>query len=126
MLKPFWHSAFSIWLGRPLDPVLRHFSRDGVPVQAQQVSSGAEIPSRPLKGARDEKLLELPTRVLVMDALVEHVADEPLQLIAHAAYTSARPLRRRNASTYFSRVRSTTASGSEGTGGCLFQRISSR
>ena len=72
-------------LSRALDPVLRHFSRDGVPVQAEQVGSGAEIPSRPLKGARDEKLLELPARVLVMDALVEHVADEPLQLITHAA-----------------------------------------
>jgi len=41
-------------------------------------------------------------------------------------HSSSRPVRRRNASTYFSRVFSTTSSGSDGTGGCLFQRMCSR
>ena len=58
-----------------------------------------------LQRARDEQLLELAPGVVVEDALVEHLRNEPLQLIAHGRYCSSRPDRRRNASTYLSRVR---------------------
>jgi hypothetical protein len=86
--------------------------------------------------ARDEALLELVERVLEEDAAIHHLLDESLEPFGNhrrngrprrgPAYSSSRPVRRRYASTYFSRVFSTTSSGNEGTGGCLFQRIFSR
>src|SRR5438067_8867095 len=113
-------------LRRPSDPVFRHLPGDGVAMKAEHVGSIPHVALRALQRARDEHLFELAPGVLVVDTLVEHLRYQALDLIPHGAYTSSRPDRRRNASTYFSRVRWTTLSGSDGTGGCLFQRISSR
>ncbi len=96
-------------------------------MQAEHLGRLAEVALAPLQGARDEQLLEFAAGVLIVNALVEHLRYQPLHLVAHGGlYTSSRPDNRRNASTYFSRVRATTLSGSDGTGGCLFHLISSR
>ena len=71
----------------------------------------------------DEALLELADGVVELDAVVDHLLDQALEPIADHDQSSSRPVRRWNASTYFSRVFATTSSGSDGTGGCLFQRI---
>ena len=74
----------------------------------------------------NEPFLELAVRVFEADSFGHHFLDETLQLFTHTPYSSSRPVRRRYASMYFSRVRLITSSGREGTGGCLFQRIPSR
>jgi len=76
--------------------------------------------------ARDEPLLELANRIVELDAAIDHFLDEALEAVADHDASSSRPVRRRNASTYFSRVFATTSSGSDGTGGCLFQLMRSR
>jgi hypothetical protein len=111
---------------RPLDSIFHHLAGDGVSVDAEQIGSAPHTPFRSLQRARDEQLFELPTRVVVEHALVEHLLDELLELVAHGGYCSSRPESRVKASTYLSRVRRTTSSGSDGTGGCLFQRMRSR
>src|SRR4051812_6318884 len=108
-----------------LDSVLGHLPRDRVAVQAEQFGGVADVSFRPLQRPRDEHLLELAARLVVQHTLLEQFLNQLLQLIAHDQ-RSSRPDNRRKASMYFSRVRAMTSSGSEGTGGCLFQRISSR
>ncbi len=76
--------------------------------------------------ARDEPFLELAHRIVEVDAAIDHLLDEALEAVADHEASSSRPVRRRNASMYLSRVLATTSSGSEGTGGCLFQWIRSR
>jgi hypothetical protein len=95
-------------------------------MQAEQRRRLADAALGALQGAGDEQLLELAARLFVEDALVEHFLNQLFQLIPHAGYFSSRPEISVNASTYLSRVRRTTSSGSEGTGGCLFHAISSR
>ena len=62
------------------------------------------------------------------DPALDHLRYEPIQQVAEgvAAHCRSRPVSRRKASRYFSRVRCTTSSGSAGTGGCLFHWIASR
>ena len=74
--------------------------------------------------ARDETLFELVNGIVELDAFVDHFLDESFEPFGDHCRSS--PVRRRNASTYFSRVFSTTSSGNAGTGGCLFQRMRSR
>ncbi len=75
----------------------------------------------------DEPPLEFPAAVLEANPALHHLIDETQQQFSHGrVYCKSRPVSRRNASRYFSRVRSTTSSGREGTGGCLFQRMDSR
>ena len=81
------------------------------------------VGQRPL----DEAALELPAAILEADAPIDHLIHQAQQQFSHGgAYTRGRPVSRWNASRYLSRVRATTVSGSDGTGGCLFQWISSR
>ncbi len=94
-------------------------------MKPEHVGGIADVAVRSLERAGDEHLLELPPRVVIENALFEEFLDELLELIAHGQRSSC-PDRTRKASTYFSRVRRMTSSGSDGTGGCLFQRISSR
>ena len=82
----------------------------------------ADVALRSLQRPGDEHLFEFAPRVFVEDPLFQEFLYELFELIAHGQ-RSSRPDSRRNASTYFSRVRRTTSSGSDGTGGCLFQRI---
>ena len=84
------------------------------------------LPSASRKTRAMKPLFEFPLRVLVADAPGHHVVDQSLELFAQRHYCRTFPVRRRNASTYFSRVRATTSGGSDGTGGCLFQPICSR
>ncbi len=73
---------------------------------------------------RDEPLFEFADGVVEQDAPVHHFLDEFLESVADHA--RLRPVRRRNASMYLSRVLATTSSGREGTGGCLFHLMRSR
>ena len=70
-------------------------------------------------------ILEFGNGILELNALVDHFVDQLFELVGNG-HSSSRPVSRVNASTYFSRVFTTTSSGSDGTGGCLFQRIRSR
>jgi len=54
-------------------------------MQAEQDGGVAEIALGALESPRDEELLELAPRVLVVDAFVEHVGDEPVQLLSHGS-----------------------------------------
>jgi len=112
--------------GSLLEPVFHHLARDRVPVEPQETGGVADVAVRPLQRATDEQLLELASGIVVHHALVEHLLDEAFELVSHGDYRRSWPVSTRNASTYFSRVRAMTSPGSEGTGGCLFQRISSR
>ena len=94
-------------------------------MDTEKLGSVADVSLGALQGSRDEHFFELAPRVIVKDALVQEVLDQFFELIPHG-YWSSRPVRSRKASTYFSRVRRMTSSGSEGTGGWLFQWISSR
>ena len=76
--------------------------------------------------AQDEPLLELADRIVELDAAVDHLFHQTLEPVADHDQSSSRPVSRRSASRYLSRVIATTSSGSSGTGGCLFQRINSR
>ena len=68
----------------PLNPILRHLPRDRVAMEAEHPSRVAQVAFRPLKGPRDEHLFELPPGIVVENALVEHLQNELLQLIAHS------------------------------------------
>ncbi len=81
-------------------------------------------PSHAAQHPDDEALLELVDGVLELDALVHHLFDQFVE--AFGDHASSRPVRRRYASMYFSRVFMTTSSGRDGTGGCLFHLIASR
>ncbi len=98
---------------------------DRIAVEAQHLGGIADAAFRALQRTGDEHLLELPPGFLVEHTLLEQFLYELVQLIAHGQ-RSLRPDNRAKASTYFSRVRWMTSSGSDGTGGCLFHRISSR
>src|SRR5262245_2732110 len=103
------------------DLVLAHLARQGVPVDAERAGGLRQAAVTPAEHARDEALLELVNGIVEPDAPVDHFLNQLLQSFGY--HSSSRPVRRWKASTYFSRVRRTTSSGSEGTGGCLFQRI---
>src|SRR5688572_30040197 len=97
-----------------------------VAVHAEQVGGAAEVAVGFGENVRDVALFKFPLRVVEADATVHHVVDEALELLAERRHSSSFPESRRNASTYFSRVRAMTSSGRVGTGGCLFHRICSR
>ena len=90
-------------------------------MHAERARGFRETPVTLPEHARDEPLLELADRIVENDAAIDHFLDETLEAVADHEASSSRPVRRRNASMYFSRVLATTSSGSEGTGGCLFQ-----
>ena len=66
-----------------LDAVFAHLSRDGIPVQAQQIRGGSHAAFRALQRSGNEHLLELAPRVIIEHAPVEHFLNEPFELIAH-------------------------------------------
>ncbi len=88
------------------------------------------LPALASSARAQEPPLELAGGVGEVDALVHHLGDEAVEVAVHesARLDQARsvPVSRRKASRYLSRVRATTSSGSEGTGGCLFQWMRSR
>ena len=93
-------------------------------MHTQRVGGFRQTSLSAAENADDESLLEFVHGVVELDATLDHFFDQLLQ--AFADHWSSFPVRRRNASTYFSRVLTTTSSGSDGTGGCLFHRICSR
>src|SRR5207245_1627347 len=97
-----------------------------VAVHAQRAGGFRQAAVALAQHAGDEPLLEFADGIVELDAAVDHLLDKALEPIADHDGSSSRPVRRRNASMYFSRVLFTTSSGSDGTGGCLFQRIRSR
>src|SRR5690348_8008175 len=99
---------------------------EGVAVHAERVGGAVERAIVAREHLRDEAAFELAMRLGIAQPLVHHLFDQAIELVAQRHQSSSRPVRRRNASRYFSRVRATTSSGSEGTGGCLFQWIDSR
>src|SRR5262249_6060688 len=107
-----------------LDFVLGHLAGEGVAVDAERVGGLGQAAVAVPQDAGNEPLFELLHGVLELDAPVDHLVDEFLQPFGD--HWSSRPVSRRKASTYFSRVLATTSSGSDGTGGCLFHRIRSR
>src|SRR3954451_6215881 len=133
------HKAGSVWCvgsirpaylagldlpGSPLDLVLAHLARQRVAVDAEDVRRLGHAAVRLAEHAHDEALLELAHGVVEPHALIDHFLDEPLESVGD--HSSSRPVSRRNASTYLSRVFRTTSSGSDGTGGCLFHLMRSR
>src|SRR5262249_10982143 len=110
--------------GAALDLVLAHLAGQRVAVDAERVGGLGQAAVGFAENAGDESLLEFTHRVVEPHALVDHFFHEPLEAIGD--HSVSRPVKRRNASTYFSRVLTTTSSGSDGTGGCLFQLIRSR
>src|SRR4029077_10328015 len=108
-----------------LYPVLVHLPAQRVPMQAGHAGGFADVVVRFGERAGDEDTLELALGVVEEDAAVDHLLDEGRQVVAHHHCRSF-PVSSRYASMYFARVRWTTSSGSEGTGGCLFQPICSR
>src|SRR6266487_944799 len=108
----------------PLDLVLPHLPGESVPVHPESIGGLRKAPGTLTEDARDEALLEFVHGVVELDASVHHLFDEPFEAIGN--HRNSWPVRRRNASTYFSRVFATTSAGREGTGGCLFQRMRSR
>src|SRR5260221_441837 len=101
-----------------------HFAGQRIAMNAERVGRSRQIAFHFSKHLRDETLLELPDRVVEQHPFVDHLPEEPLEAIRNHA--SSRPVRRRKASMYFARVFSTTSSGSDGTGGCLFHAMRSR
>src|ERR1051325_3376788 len=106
--------------------IFRHLPGERVAVDAEEIGRFSQVAVHLLQGLGDEPLLELPLRVLVANALQEQFRHQVFELVLHCHQSSSRPVRRRYASRYLSRVRATTSSGSDGTGGCLFQWIRSR
>ena len=92
--------------------------------QTNQIDRMDQTDCAPTEDARDEALLEFVHGIVELDAFFDHFFHEPFETIGN--HCSSWPVRRRNASTYFSRVLATTSAGREGTGGCLFQRMRSR
>ena len=111
---------------RTAEAMLGDLPAERVPVHAEQVGRSAQVPVGFGEDVGDIPLLELPLRVFITDAARHHVVDEALELLAEKGQSSSLPTSRRYASRYFSRVCATTSSGSDGTGGCLFQWIRSR
>src|SRR5688572_805292 len=107
-------------------PVLGDLPTERIAVHSEQIGGLTQVAVGFGQDVADKLLLELPLRVFVAHAPRDHFIDEALELLLDRHYGSSCPVMRRYASRYFSRVLSTTESGSEGTGGCLFQRISSR
>src|SRR5437870_9652837 len=138
-------------LSRPsLDFVFAHLPRERVAMDAERVGRLRQAAVELAEDARDESFFELVHRVVELHPFVHHFLDEllqplgdhlfsfragappPARLLGDSAPRNGSGLsrslsvRRRNASTYFSRVRATTSDGNDGTGGCLFHRIDSR
>src|SRR5262245_54412938 len=97
-----------------LDLVRVHLTGEGVPVHAERVGGLREAAVAAAENPRNEALFELADRIVEPDAAVHHFLDEALELLSNHR---PRPVRRVNASRYFSRVFATTSSGSDGTGG---------
>ena len=77
------------------DAVLRHLSRDGVSVDAQQLGGVTDAAFGALQRSRDEGLLELAARVFVTHAALQHLLYEAVELLAHGRYVRSRPERSR-------------------------------
>src|SRR3954453_8408291 len=117
--------SFRRWgLQSLLDLVFPHLPGEGVPVHSQRFCSAGERAVATAQNAGDEALLELVDGILELDALVHHFFDQSVE--AFGNHARSRPVRRRYASRYFSRVLMITSSGRVGTGGCLFHLIASR
>src|SRR4026209_2357302 len=112
--------------GRPSEAVFGHLAGEGVPVDAEQIGGFTQVAVGLEQHLHDELLLELPLRLVVADPSRHHLVHQLFELFTQRHQRTSFPVRRRNASRYLSRVRITTSSGSEGTGGCLFQLIFSR
>src|SRR5262245_42608309 len=108
----------------PFELVFTHLAGEGVAVHAEGAGRFGQAAVGLSEDPGDEALLEFADRIVELHAALDHLFDEPFEPIGNHA--SSRPVKRRNASTYFSRVFATTSSGSEGTGGCLFHLIRSR
>src|SRR3954454_16361196 len=104
--------------------VLDHLARQRIAVHAERIGRPGEAAVDFAEHANDEPLLEFADGIVELHAFVDHFLDEPLEPIRN--HSSSRPVSRRKASMYLSRVLLTTSSGRLGTGGCLFQRIRSR
>ena len=107
----------------PFYTVLGHFAAQRIPVDSQLVGRLGKVAVGTGHDARNEPALEFARCLRKADAPLNHFFYQSIELFVHC---SSRPLSRRNACTYFSRVFSITSSGRLGTGGCLFQRIDSR
>src|SRR5215510_16383681 len=83
-----------------LDLVLAHLPGERVAVHAEGVGGPGEAAVRFPEDPGDEPLLELPDRIVELDAALDHFLDEPVEPVGNHA--SSRPVSRRNASTYFS------------------------
>src|SRR6185369_10055244 len=92
-----------------LDLVLPHLPGQRIAVHPQRTGGLREAARALSEDARDEALFELVNGIVELDAFVDHFLDEPFE--AFADHCRSCPVRRRNASTYFSRVFSTTSSG---------------
>src|SRR4029450_11309559 len=108
------------------EAVFGDFTAQSIAVHPEEVGCAAEIPVSFRQHTGDEAFFELALRIRVPDASGDHLVDETIEPFAHRDHSSSRPDNRRYASTYFSRVRATTSSGKDGTGGCLFHRMRSR
>src|SRR5262249_29796586 len=95
------------WAGRvPLEFVLAPLAGESVAVDAERACRPGEAAVATAEDFRDETLLELVNGVLEVDASVDHLFHELVQAVADH-HPSSLPVRRRNASMYFSRVFST-------------------
>ena len=70
-------------LSRALDAVLGHLPRDGIAVKAEERGGVANTAFRALQGAGDEHPLELAAGIVIVDAAIQHLLDERIQLITH-------------------------------------------
>src|SRR5262245_1345690 len=98
---------------RAADLVLAHLAAECVAVDAERLGRLREAPVLTRQHAGDEALLELAHGVLEEDAFVDHFLHELFQPIGD--HCNSRPVSRRKASRYFSRVFITTSPGSDGT-----------
>src|SRR5580765_8026508 len=106
------------------DLVFAHLAAERVAMDAEGLGRPREAAVPSSEHAGDESLLEFPNGVLEVHASLDHFFHELVEPFGN--HCSSRPVSRRKTSTYFSRVLITTSSGSEGTGGRLFQPIRSR
>src|SRR5436189_3143057 len=74
------------WLrgsGGPFYSIFGYFTGDRVAVEPEHIRGGADVALGALERPGDEHLLEFTPRVVVMNALVEHLGDEPFHLVPH-------------------------------------------
>src|SRR6516165_879401 len=106
------------------DVINAHLARQRVAMDAQGICGFRQTAVALAEDPGDEAFFEFTDGVFELHAPVDHFVDKFLQTLGD--HSNSCPVRRRKASTYFSRVLVTTSGGSEGTGGCLFHRICSR